>query len=426
MATIEEQAQSGAKKPTKVMNIGLIGIGVGAAEILPAMEAMDEIDLIAGADIVPATRERFQARYPRANVYASAEELVKDPNVDAVWIASPNRFHAEHSILAATHGKHVVVEKPMGLDLQQAAAMIEAADKNGVKLLAGHTRSYTLPIQAMRKIITSGKLGDVRAINLMAYSDWMLRPRTADELDINQGGGIPYRQGPHQIDTVRVLGGGMLRSVRGMTGQWMPERPIPGYYSAYLEFENGLPSTIIHNGYGYFLGAELVPWGESRQRYTIEERVAVRRSMRDGTRNETQDKQDLRIGGAAEEETFRQREEEKPWVPEDMGLLIVSCDRGDIRHSKFGLYVYDDEGLKDVDLTPDRAMGVGQRRAELEEIYNGAVLGQPLFHDGRWGMATLEVCLAIMESAKTRKEIMLQHQVPVAPSYDEHLPEIAY
>ncbi len=426
MATIEEQARSSATKPVKVMNIGLIGIGVGAAEILPAMEAMDEIDLIAGADIVPATRERFQARYPRAKVYASAEELVKDPNVDAVWIASPNRFHAEHSILAANHGKHVVVEKPMGLDLKQAAAMIEAADKNGVKLLAGHTRSYTLPIQGMRKIITSGKLGGVRAINLLAYSDWMLRPRTADELDINQGGGIPYRQGPHQIDTVRVLGGGMLRSVRGMTGQWMPERPIPGYYSAFLEFENGLPSTIIHNGYGYFLGAELVPWGESRQRYTLDERVAVRRSMRDGTRNETQDKQDLRIGGAAEEETFRQREEQKPWVPEDMGILIVSCERGDIRHSKFGLWVYDDEGLKDVDLTPDRVMGVGQRRAELEEIYNGAVLGQPLFHDGRWGMATLEVCLAIMESAKTRKEIMLQHQVPVAPSYDEHLPEIAY
>ncbi len=426
MATIEEQARGSASKPTKVMNIGLIGIGVGAAEILPAMEAMDEIDLVAGADIVPETRERFQERYPRAKVYASAEELVKDPNVDAVWIASPNRFHAEHTILAASHGKHVVVEKPMALNLQQAAAMIEAADKNGVKLLAGHTRSYTLPIQGMRKIITSGKLGEVRAINLLAYSDWMLRPRTADELDINQGGGIPYRQGPHQIDTVRVLGGGMLRSVRGMTGQWMPERPIPGYYSAYLEFENGLPSIIVHNGYGYFLGAELVPWGESRQRYTLEERVEVRRQMRAGTRNEAQDKQDLRIGGAAEEATFRQREEVKPWVPEDMGLLIVSCDRGDIRHSKFGLYVYDDEGLKDIDLTPDRVMGVGQRRAELEEIYNGVVLGRPLFHDGRWGMATLEVCLAIMESAKTHKEIMLQHQVPVTPDYDAHLPEIAY
>jgi phthalate 4,5-cis-dihydrodiol dehydrogenase len=319
-----------------------------------------------------------------------------------------------------------VVEKPMALNIEQAEQMVETAEKNKVKLLAGHTRSYTLPIQAMRRIITSGKLGKVRAIHLLAYSDWMLRPRTADELDINQGGGIPYRQGPHQIDTVRVLGGGLLRSVRAMTGQWMPERNIPGYYSAYLEFEDGTPATIIHNGYGYFLGAELVPWGESTQRYTMEERVEVRKQMREGRRNETQDKQALRIGGAAEEATFREAEREKPWVPEDMGLLIVSCDRGDIRHSKYGLYVYDDEGIHDVDLTPDREMGVGQRRAELEEIYEGVVNNRPLFHDGRWGMATLEVCLAMMQSAKERKEIMLTHQRPVTPEYDAHLPQIPY
>src|SRR5581483_7269709 len=103
-------------------------------------------------------------------------------------------------------------------------------------------------------------------------------------LDINQGGGIPYRQGPHQIDTVRVIGGGMLRSVRGMTGQWMEARPIPGYYSAYLEFEDGTPSTILHNGYGYFLGAELAPWGAAQQHYNFAQRAEIRRQLRGGTR----------------------------------------------------------------------------------------------------------------------------------------------
>ena len=403
------------------LKLGLIGIGVGAAEILPAMESMEEIDLVAGADVVPETRERFQKRYPNTRVYDSAEKLCADPDVEAVWIATPNRFHGPHTILAAQHGKHVVVEKPMGLTIEEAERMCDAADKNNVKLLAGHTRSYTIPNRAIRKIITSGRLGKLCAIHLLAYSDWMLRPRTADELDINQGGGIPYRQGPHQIDTVRVLGGGLLRSVRGMTGQWMPERNIPGYYSAYLEFEDGTPCTILHNGYGYFLGAELVPWGESKQRYTLEERVEVRRQLRAGTRNETQDKQDLRIGGKMEEATFRQRENVKPWVPEDMGLLIASCERGDLRHSKFGVYIYDDDGLHDIDLTPDREMGVGGRRAELEELYGGVVLGKPLFHDGRWGMATLEVCLAIMQSARERREIMLTHQVAVSPDYDTDL-----
>jgi phthalate 4,5-cis-dihydrodiol dehydrogenase len=140
----------------RTLKIGLIGIGVGASEILPAMEAMEELDLIAGADVVLATRERFKQRFPNATVYDSAEKLVADPNVEAVWIATPNRFHGPHTILAAQHGKHVVVEKPMAISLQQAEEMVETAEKNGVKLLAGHTQSFSLPIRTMRKIILSG------------------------------------------------------------------------------------------------------------------------------------------------------------------------------------------------------------------------------------------------------------------------------
>ncbi len=402
------------------LSMGIVGAGVGAAEILPAMDAMEEIDLMACADVDAEVRRRFKERYPNATTYATAEELCNDPKVEAVWVSSPNRFHAQHAVLALNHGKHVVVEKPMALNLEQAQQMVEAAERNQRQLLAGHTRAFTLPIRAMRKIILSGRLGKVQAIHLMAYSDWMLRPRTADELDLAQGGGIPYRQGPHQIDTVRLLGGGMLRSVRGATGQWMPERSIPGYYSAFLEFEDGTPATIIHNGYGYFLGAELVPWGVSKQRYNIEERAAVRKSMRDGTRDEFQDKQDLRIGGRLEREIFREREPE-PWVPEDLGLVIVSCERGDLRHSKYGLYIYDDNGLTDISTEAGRDMGPVQRRAELEELYDGVVLGKPVFHNGRWGMATLEACLALMESGKERREIMLRHQVPVDASYDAEL-----
>src|SRR4030088_2051886 len=252
----------------RTLKIGMIGIGVGGAEILPAMEAMDSVEVAAGADVVPTTLDRFKERFPSAKTYDSAEALCKDPDVEAVWVSSPNRFHAEHTILAANHGKHVVVEKPMAVTLSDAQRMVEAADKNGIKLLAGHTRAFTLPIRAMRRGIESGTYGQLRALNIWSYSDWMLRPRTPDELDLAQGGGIPFRQGPHQVDTVRLLGGGMLRCWGAQVGQWIPERPIPGYSSAFLEFETGTPATISHNGYGYFLGAELVPWGEDRQSYT--------------------------------------------------------------------------------------------------------------------------------------------------------------
>src|SRR5438093_5063728 len=211
----------------RTLKVGMIGIGVGGSEILPAMEALETIELVAGADVVQATLDRFKARYPITKTYLSAEALCRDPQVEAVWVSSPNRFHAEHTILAASHGKHVVVEKPMAISLEQAKRMVEAAERHGVKLLAGHTRAFTLPIRAMRRVIESGRYGELRALNIWSYSDWMLRPRTPDELDLAQGGGIPYRQGPHQVDTVRLLGGGLLRSVRAQVGQWLPERPIP-------------------------------------------------------------------------------------------------------------------------------------------------------------------------------------------------------
>jgi phthalate 4,5-cis-dihydrodiol dehydrogenase len=401
----------------KTLKIGMIGIGVGGAEILPAMEAMDTVDLVAGADVVPQTLERFKERFPNARTYESAEALCRDPDVDAVWVSSPNRFHAEHAILAANHGKHIVVEKPMAISMDKAQAMVEAAEKNSVKLLAGHTMSFSSPIRAMRKVIQSGQLGRLRALNVWAYTDWMLRPRTADELDVTQGGGIPFRQGPHQVDTVRLLGGGMLRSVRAQTGQWLPERPIPGYYTAFLEFEDGTPAIVTHNGYGYFLGSEMVPWGEDKQRYTVQERIEVRRQLRDGTRNEADDKQALRIGGRQEREVFS-RDERKAWVPHDLGVLVASCERGDLRQSPQGIYIHDDSGKREIDTTGGAATGVVQRRAELQELYDAVVLGEPLWHDGRWGMATLEVCLAIMESARERREIRLQHQVPVHADYD--------
>jgi phthalate 4,5-cis-dihydrodiol dehydrogenase len=157
----------------------MIGIGVGGAGILPAMEAINTVDLVAGADVIPQTLERFKQRFPNARTYESAEALCRDPDVAAVWVSSPNRFHAEHAILAASHGKHVVVEKPMAISMDRAQAMVEAAENNSVQLLAGHTMSFSAPIRAMRKIIQSGRLGRLCALNVWAYTDWLLRPRTA-------------------------------------------------------------------------------------------------------------------------------------------------------------------------------------------------------------------------------------------------------
>ena len=403
----EKPTAGGAPIAGRKLKLGIVGIGVGASEILPAMESAPQIELVAGADGNKRVLQTFQTRYG-ARVYDSVEKLCEDPDVEAVWISTPNKFHAPHTIIAAQHGKHVVVEKPMAISLREAEGMIEAAEKNKVKLVCGHTQSFGPHIQTMKRIIDSGRLGGLRAMHVWAYTDWMLRPRTAEELDIAQGGGIPYRQGPHQIDTLRLLGGGMVKSVRGSVGQWFEGRPIPGYYSAFLEFQDGTPATLMHNGYGYFLASELVPWGTNKMRYPYEERAAIRKQLLDGTRDENAAKDEMRIGGTQERALFGTRGGRRLWVPNDLGILIVSCDRGDIRQSQYGLFVYSDDGVEDVPL-PEEGWS---RRAELEELYNAVVFDKPIRHTGPWGMATLEVSLAIMQSARERREIFLSHQVP--------------
>jgi phthalate 4,5-cis-dihydrodiol dehydrogenase len=409
----------------RALKMGVAGLGQGAAGMIPSMAAMPEIELVAGADLNPAMRAGFSQRFPSARVYETVAELCADPNVEAIYVATPNRFHCEHALEAIRHGKHTIVEKPMAVTLAEADAMVEAARRYGVKLLAAHTRSYSIWTRAMRKLVLSGVVGPVRAIHIWAYTDWMLRPRTRDELDPEQGGGIVFRQGPHQIDTVRLLGGGRLRSVRAMTGQWMPERPVPGYYCAYLEFEDGTPATIMHNGYGYFSMNELYPWVVSKRRYTDADRAALRRALRSGRRDEEREKEDYRVGGRRDPTAAPKEGGPQEWSPFDLGPVELSCERGFIRNARRGLVVYDDEGRHDLDLMhlwrPEPDPSGGLAIAVLEELYAAVVLGKPVFHDGAWGRATLEAVLAVMQSARERREIVLERQVAMPAEYDADL-----
>jgi phthalate 4,5-cis-dihydrodiol dehydrogenase len=406
----------------RTLKMAVAGLGQGAGGVMPTMAALPEIELVAGADINPQMRSGFEARYPGTRTYDSVAALAKDKDVEAVWVSTPNRLHCEHTLELLRNGKHVCVEKPMAVDLKEADLMVETARKHGVYLLAGHTSSYQPSVRAMRKIVRSGIIGKVQAILIWSYTDWMLRPRTPDELVFEQGGGIPHRQGPHQIDIVRLLGGGLVKSVRGAIGQWMPERPIPGFYTAYMEFADGTPATLLHNGYGYFNTAELYPWAPPLHRYQEEDRIAFRRGMRSGGRDEESEKAEYRIGGKLDKTTKEAPTEAPPWTPYDAGMLIVSCERGDIRNSKYGLTVYGDDGPREIDLR-----GIGRSEVDFEngvtipallEMHAAVTEGKPLYHTGEWGRATLEAALAMIRSGQEHHEIVLEQQVAMPADYD--------
>ena len=289
--------------------------------------------------------------------------------------------------------------------------MCLAAEQNGVKLLCGQTYSMSPDIQAMWRFAASGALGRLIAINTWFYTDWLIKPRVAEELDEALGGGVVYRHAPHLIDTVRLLGGGRLRSVRATAGRWMQERPCPGNFSAYLEFEDGTPATIVYSGYGYFDTSELT-WGIGNRMYSDAERQTVRRALRRGEINSEDAKEGMRFGAAVADTASRGSAQAAAQTAGTrahigwFGITVASFERGDIRQSPNGLYVYGDDGRREIPVHGDRGTGT----LEIKEMHDALVSGAPIIHDGRWAMATLEVGNAIVRSGRERREILLAHQ----------------
>ena len=401
-----------------VLRLGFDGLGEAASRVLPEVAPLSCIKVTAASDFRRNALEKFREEFG-GETHDTVEEMCQSPNVDAIYVATPHEFHAPHSIMAAENGKHVIVEKPMALSIDECEAMNAAAEKHGVKLLCGHTHSFDPAIRKMREIIRSQELGRVCMIHTWNYNDFMVRPYTNRDLESSHG--VVLNQGPHHVDVLRLLGGGQVRSVRAMTGSWDRTRP-EGAYVCYLEFEDGTPATMVYNGYGFFDTAELFWWvGEGGYRRHPETNAHARRSFTNinGPGREEkleQFKERLRYGarGVKDEAMSHgwpglENPSQEVKYQKFFGLTVVSCEKGDMRQSEDGIILYGDGGKREI---PVEGSLVG-RQAEVMELYEAVKHDRPVAHDGRWGEATLEVCLGVLRSAAERKEIAMSHQVPV-------------
>lgn len=191
-----------------------------------------------------------------------------------------------------------------------------------------------------------------------------------------------------------------------MTGNWDPKRPVEGSWAAYLEFEDGTPATLAFSGYAHFDTAELTFWiAEGGYRDPNAYGASRRQLARFKTPEEEWAAKEAQGYGGTRQ---RAHSDDPDDVHPHYGLTLVSCEHGDMRQSPDGLLIYDDVSKREVQV----AHWERGRAAELQELYQAVVQGRPAFHDGRWGQATLEVVLAIMQSARERKELYMSHQVP--------------
>jgi phthalate 4,5-cis-dihydrodiol dehydrogenase len=380
------------------LKLGVAGLGRAFSLMVPTFSADPRVELVAAADPRAAARRRFEREFG-GKTFDSVEALCADPSVEVVYVATPHQLHADHARVAAARGKHVLVEKPMALTLEDCRAMVAAARSAGVRLVVGPSHGFDAPIRRAREIIDSGAVGRVRMITAFNFTDFLYRPRRPEELDTTRGGGAVFNQAAHQVDVVRRLGGGLSR-VRALTGRWDEARPTEGAYAALLTFEDGAFASLVYSGYAHFDSDAFVGWvGEGGQAKDPARYGAARKLLATSP-----DEAQLKIA-----RTYGSPDHAPPSdgrVHEHFGVVIVSCERADLRPLPHGVMIHGDTEQR-LDALPPPAV---PRSGVIDELYEAVVDGVPPPHGGEWGTATVEVCLAILRSAREQREVVLENR----------------
>lgn len=196
-------------------------------------------------------------RYGYRKVYTDWREMLADPAVQLFDNGGPNNAHAEPCIAAAAAGKHMLCEKPLARNAQEAKAMFDAAQKAGVKHMVAHNYRFVPAIRQAYNLIQSGKLGRIYHFRAMYLQEWIMPHYGTGmiwRLDKQDAGsGALGDLGAHIIDLARFLVGEM-KSLSAMTKTFIPERPTPDgtlakvevddAFAAVMEFENGAIGTL--------------------------------------------------------------------------------------------------------------------------------------------------------------------------------------
>lgn len=388
------------------VRLGVCGLGRAFMLMLPTFTRDARFVLVAATTPSESGRSRFVRDFG-GRAHAGMRELCADPEVEAIYIASPHQFHAEQVVQAAAAGKHVLVEKPLAVTLEEGTAMVAAAKTAGVHLIVGPSHAFDLPVLRAHALIASGEVGRLRMINALNYTEFLYRPRRPEELVTREGGGVVLSQAIHQVDVVRLLGGGMVRSVRAHTGAWDPQRPTEGAYSLLMDFEDGAFASLTYSGYARYDSDELCGgFGELGQRKPASGYGAARRALRGlgSAAGETALKRARTYGG----DTGATPQAPPAAAHEHFGFLLASCERADVRPLPDRLLVYGDDAVREQPIPPPDI----PRREVMDELYAAVVDDHPPAHSGAWGLASLEVCHGILRSAAERREIAMTLQVP--------------
>jgi predicted dehydrogenase len=236
---------------------GIIGCGnVTELKSGPAFNKIPNSSLVAVMRRDEALVRDYAQRHRVPKWYTNADSLINDPEVNAIYIATPPRFHEEYALAAMQAGKHVYVEKPMALDLKACERMHQYAEKSGVKLVVAHYRRALPMFLKVKQLLSEQAIGAIRtvSINFLQPDKSGKITQTADNWRVDPamaGAGLFYDLAPHQLDLLVYYFGNAIKS-NGMAvnqaGLYAAEDLVAGMAS--------MPNKIIFTGTWCFSVAE--------------------------------------------------------------------------------------------------------------------------------------------------------------------------
>ncbi len=224
------------------VHFGVIGAGgIARRKTIPGMLKAKNCKLVAVMDPVAVMDVADEFKVPRC--YATEAELLEDPDVEAVYIASPVGFHARQIKMAAEAGKHVLCEKPLTLNVRQARMAVEACRNNKVFLQEGYMMKFHGAHQRIKEVIDEGRLG--KLVYLRAQlSCWYPPMDGAWRLDPKLGGGGALMDmATHLYDLLEFFAG-PIRRIQALTGRLVHDYKPEDASTTMVQFKSGALGTI--------------------------------------------------------------------------------------------------------------------------------------------------------------------------------------
>ncbi len=228
---------------------GIIGCGdVCEKKSGPAFYKIEHSQLVAVMRRDAEKARDFAERHGVKKYYDNASDLINDPEVDAVYVATPPNTHKKYTVEALKAGKPVYVEKPMAMNYAECREMIEAAKESGQKLFPAFYRRALPYFLKVKETIESGKIGDVLFVNLLQYrpaslSDLQQSTHTWRVDKSSAGDGYFYDLAPHALDILDYILG-EIEEAKGFTANMSKFYNASDTVSAVLRFQSGVTGVL--------------------------------------------------------------------------------------------------------------------------------------------------------------------------------------